>query len=79
MYRILSHALPLPSLLDPSDPPSILGPPQHPKTPDLSLWGKISGSGISSVDPLSPSKMETSNEESRFRANDFETHPSSQQ
>ena len=30
MYRILSHALPLPTLLDPSDPPSILGPPQHP-------------------------------------------------
>lgn len=30
MYGILSHALPLPSLLDPSDPPSILGPPQRP-------------------------------------------------
>ena len=26
MYGILSHALPLPSLLDPSAPPSILGP-----------------------------------------------------
>lgn len=57
----------------------VLGPSQHPKTPDSIPWGKISGSSISSVDPLSPSKMETSNEKSRFRANDFETHSSSQQ
>lgn len=34
MYGILSHALPLPSLLDPWDPPSILGPLSAPPLVD---------------------------------------------
>lgn len=34
MYGILSHALPLPSFLDPWDPPSILGPLSAPSLMD---------------------------------------------
>ena len=74
---MLSAFLPLPRHQYPRSL-IVLGPPQHSKTPGLSWWGKILGSSISSVDPLSPSKMETSNEE-RSRGNIFETHPSSQQ